>query len=223
MDRWDRELCWRTSWDIPWCHMVSLRNWGMGSRGGTESYGEGHHGTCSVVSLGNWGMGWTGWTRSFAEEICVNLINESKKQADLKSTIQRNKPLREATLQYEWWNRFTRSCLKEFSTVLVSPYTGSLETPPVTPPVGNTEDIWNRGLCPGKQYDIPWCLIYPLGIEKWDGKVQKWQVSCTHAWVCKQPGHWLFIYKAKEDVPNSPWTVYNNGGHVRRTAFRYTW
>ena len=108
----------------------------MGWRVGTESFGEGHHGTsCSMVSLGGWGMGWTGWMRSFGEEICVDSINQAKKQADLKSTIQWNKLLREATLWYEWWNRFTRSCLKEFRTVWAPPYTGSLgQIPHVTPP-----------------------------------------------------------------------------------------
>ena len=48
---------------------------------------------------------------------CVSSINEAKKQADLKSTIQWNEALREARLGCEWRTRFTWSYLNEFSTV----------------------------------------------------------------------------------------------------------
>ena len=156
MERWDREFWWGTPWDIP----------------------------CSVVSLRNWGMEWAGGTRSFAEEICVDSINEAKKQADMKSTIQWNEPLREA-IDWDMNDEPNSLDLVWRSSALFGgpPYTGGLGQtallPP--PPVSSTEDNWNRGLCSGTQYDVHWCPIYPLEIEEWDGKVQKWQVPYTRA------------------------------------------
>ena len=36
---------------------------------------------------------------------CTGRLCKAKKQADLKSTIQWNKPLKEARMGYEWWTR----------------------------------------------------------------------------------------------------------------------
>ena len=115
-------------------------------------------------------MGWTGWMRSFGEEICVDSINKAKKQADLKSTIRWNRLLREATLWYEWWSL---DLVWRSSELFGRPLTlGAWGRLPL-PLVGRTEDSRNRGLRSGTQYDNAWCPIYPLGIEEWDGNVQK--------------------------------------------------
>ena len=105
------------------------------------------------------GSYWTMQFISFVKVVSAAYINKAKKQAELKSTIQRSKPLREARLEYEWW---TTSCYFRGTTSAL--FGGLRQTttccPPSLPPPTHLAAALVNYTC------IYWTsMVVPCGIE----------------------------------------------------------